>query len=76
MYGHAITKFSRLGRLLYFLTHDAPLARFARESFAIILSTCIHYSLIRYSDGGAHELQETRQALHEKERELERLKER
>ena len=29
-----------------------------------------------YSDGGTHELQKTRQALYEKERELERLKER
>ena len=36
----------------------------------------MYYYLIRYSDGGAHELQKTRQALHEKERELERLKER
>ena len=31
MYGHVITKFSRMGRLLHFLAHDAPLARFARE---------------------------------------------
>ena len=76
VYGHVITRFSRLGRLLHFLTHAAALARFARESSAIILSTCIHYYLIRYSDVGAHELQQTRQALHEKERELERLKER
>ena len=30
-YGHVITKFSRMGRLLHFLTHGAPLARFARE---------------------------------------------
>ena len=36
VYGHVITKFSRMGRLLHFLTHGAPLARFARESFAII----------------------------------------
>ena len=35
-YGHVITKFSRMGRLLHFLTHGAPLARFARESSAII----------------------------------------
>ena len=34
VYGHVITKFSRMGRLLYFLTHGAPLARFARESSA------------------------------------------
>ena len=39
VYGHVITKFSRMGRLLYFLTHGAPLARFARESFAIIHSS-------------------------------------
>ena len=35
MYGHVITKFSPIGRLLHFLTHGAPLARFARESSAI-----------------------------------------
>ena len=35
MYCHVITKFSRMGSLLYFLTHGAPLARFARESSAI-----------------------------------------
>ena len=35
MYGHVITKFSRMGRLLHFLTHGAPLARFAPESSAI-----------------------------------------
>ena len=33
-YGHVITKFSRLGRLLHFLTHAALLACFARESSA------------------------------------------
>ena len=32
VYGHVITKFSRMGRLLHFLTHGTPLARFARES--------------------------------------------
>ena len=43
MYGHVITKFSRMGRLLHFLTHGAPLARFARESSAIkILSKLIN----------------------------------
>ena len=36
VYGHVITNFCRMDRLLYFLTHGAPLARFARESFAII----------------------------------------
>ena len=35
VYGHVITKFSRLGKLLHFLTHGAPLGRFARESSAI-----------------------------------------
>ena len=35
VYGHMITKFSKMGRLLHFLTHGAPLARFARESSAI-----------------------------------------
>ena len=35
VYGHVITKFSRMGRLLHFLTHGAPLARFARENSAI-----------------------------------------
>ena len=32
VYGHVITKFSRMGTLLHFLTHGAQLARFARES--------------------------------------------
>ena len=35
VYGHVITKFSRMGRLLHFLTHGAPLAHFASESSAI-----------------------------------------
>ena len=35
VYGHVITRFSRMGRLLNFLTHGTPLARFARESSAI-----------------------------------------
>ena len=35
VYGHVITKFSGMGRLLHFLTHGAPLARFALESSAI-----------------------------------------
>ena len=34
VYGHVITKFSRMGRLLHFPNHGAPLARFARESSA------------------------------------------
>ena len=36
VYGHVITKFSRMDRLLHFLTHGAPLAHFARESPAMI----------------------------------------
>ena len=32
--GHVVTKFSRMGRLLHFLFHGAPLARFARKSSA------------------------------------------
>ena len=35
VYGHVITKFSRMGRLLHFFTHGAALARFARESSAM-----------------------------------------
>ena len=35
VYGHVITKFSRMGSLLRFLTHGAPQARFARQSSAI-----------------------------------------
>ena len=34
MYSHVITKVSRMRSLLDFLTHGAPLARFARESSA------------------------------------------
>ena len=36
MYGHVITQFFRMGRLLQFLTDGAALARFARKSSAII----------------------------------------
>ena len=35
VYGHVITKFSRMGRLLHFLNHGAAMARFAREGSAI-----------------------------------------
>ena len=48
MYGHVITKFSRMGRLLHFLTHGAPLARFARESSAIMSSKNCHSLLAHY----------------------------
>ena len=34
VYGHVIAKFSRMSRLLHFLTHGAPLAHLARESSA------------------------------------------
>ena len=34
VYGHVITKFSRMGRLLHFLTHGALLACFTRKSSA------------------------------------------
>ena len=36
VYGHVITKFSRMDRLLHFLTHGAPLVPFERESPAMI----------------------------------------
>ena len=32
VYGHVITKFSPMGRLVHFLTHGAPLVLFACES--------------------------------------------
>ena len=35
VYGRVITKFSRMGRLLHFVTHGAVLVRFARKSSAI-----------------------------------------
>ena len=35
-YGHVISKFSRMAESLHFLTHGASLARYARESSAII----------------------------------------
>ena len=41
VYGHVITKFSRMGRLLDFLTHGAPLARFAPE-LLFNLYICFH----------------------------------
>ena len=31
VYGHVITNFTRMARLLHFLTHGVPLAGFARE---------------------------------------------
>ena len=49
LYGHMITKFSRMGRLLHFLTHGAPLAHFARESssiFFLIGYVESHYSRV------------------------------
>ena len=46
MYGHVITKFSLMGRLLHFLTHVAPPAHFVRESSATMLRVffVIHFS--------------------------------
>ena len=35
-YGHITSKFSRMAESLHFLTHGASLARYARESAAII----------------------------------------
>ena len=35
VYGHVITKFSWMGRLLHFLTYGALLARFVRKSSGI-----------------------------------------
>ena len=35
VYGHVITKFSRMGSLPHFLTHGAPQARLARQSSTI-----------------------------------------
>ena len=34
VYGHVITKFSRMGSLPHFLTHGVPQAPFARQSSA------------------------------------------
>ena len=47
VYGHVITKFSRMGRLLHFLTHGAPLARFARESSAN--NVLVYFIMGRYA---------------------------
>ena len=35
VYGHVITKFSQMGRLLHFLTHGAVLVRFVHKSSTI-----------------------------------------
>ena len=42
VYSHVITKFSRMGRLLHFLTHGVPLGRLAREGSANNL--LLHFS--------------------------------
>ena len=44
VYGHVITEFSRMSRLLHFLTDGVPLARFAREG-----STTSRYKTIESS---------------------------
>ena len=35
VYGHVISKFSRMGRLIHLVTHGPQLARLARKSYAI-----------------------------------------
>ena len=47
VYGHVITIFSRMGRLLLFLTRGAPLARLARESSALKIYIYISYNINR-----------------------------
>ena len=42
MYGHVITKISRMGRLPHFLTHGAPLRALPRESYAIMLTISLN----------------------------------
>ena len=56
VYGHVITKFSRMGSLPHFLTHGAPQARFARQSSAInplltklARSRWLEFGLVRFS---------------------------
>ena len=49
MYGHVITKFSRMGRLLHFVTHGALLARLARESSAIMNLNGTPFHSVSYS---------------------------
>ena len=40
-YGHVITKFSRMGRLLHFLTYGAPRTRFAHGWSSVIKTASI-----------------------------------
>ena len=47
-YGRVITKFSRMGRLLQFVTHGAVLVRFARKSSAIKVTQNRSY-IVRYA---------------------------
>ena len=58
-YGHVITKFSRLGGLPNFLTHGAPLARFARWSSAINNSLHLARKYARIFVGGHYLFRET-----------------
>ena len=46
VYGHVVTKFSRMGRLLHFLTYGVPMARFAGESSAINFSLSCNLSFL------------------------------
>ena len=50
VYGHVITKFSRMGSLLYFLTHGASLARFARESSAKNITQKLSFPFEKYEN--------------------------
>ena len=54
VYGHVIIKFSRMGRLLHFLTHGAPLARFAINYWIRI--SVIYNNTPFYRYGGHFEL--------------------
>ena len=60
VYGHVITKFSRMGRLLHFLTRCAPLERFARESSAkkVRTNATVYNTALNVVIEGFHPLKE------------------
>ena len=58
VYGHVITKFSRMGRLLHFLTHGAPLARFVHESPAIFGRNWSKYNDLSGASGSIIQLRQ------------------
>ena len=60
VYGHVINKFSRKGRLLHFLTHGVPLARFARESSAkkVRTNAIVYNTALNVVKEGFHPLKE------------------